>query len=351
MAGMSKAIQDTFLPHPWMFQGDLQTLAVELWPRPDRRSTVWWREREQMKLPLGDGDHLLGWMHPQRALSPAETPLVIHAHGLGSHAEAPLMHGVSFKAHAAGFHSLRLNWRGAGGSEFWGTRFTTGLSHHDVAAVVSACRDRGYRRIYWSAVSLGAAVVLNALARGPELPEVQGAVCLSPPLTFGLVTRSLATPRNRVYDMHFVARLKALLRLYVRQGKDGDRYLPYLESLSRVRTVLDFDEWITGPVAGYRDADAYYEAASPGPHLAQIRVPTRIIVAADDPFIPLEGQMPHLEKLPSDGVVSWTVTRYGGHVAFHGVRPPRSFPWEDAWWGENEIIRTIRAWELDPGPG
>jgi predicted alpha/beta-fold hydrolase len=330
---------------------DFQTLAVELWPRPSRRQTEWWRRRERVELPLPDGDHLLGWLHRQPGRSPDEAPLVIHAHGLGSHADAPLMQGVSFKAHAAGFHTLRLNWRGAGGSENLGTRFTTGMGHADVTAVVAACRRLGFERIYWSGVSLGASILLNALSRGEDLPGVRGAVVFSSPLAFGAVSRSLATRRNVVYDTWFVWRLKALLRRYVRQGKGGERYRSVLGELRRVRTVFDFDDRITAPVSGFETADDYYRAASPGPHLAAIRVPTRLVLAADDPFVPLTDQLPYLEALPEDHPLSWTITSRGGHVAFLGARPDEALPWEDAWWAENLVVRAVLAWEAGDGSG
>lgn len=334
-----------FEPRPGLEHPDWQTIAVELWPRPDRRGTAWWQRRERLEIPLPDGDHLLGWLHRQAGQAPSEAPLVIHAHGLGSHADAPLMLGVSHKAHAAGFHSLRLNWRGAGGSEALGTRFTTGLGHLDVAAVVAACQVMGFERIYWSGVSLGASILLNALSRGVDLPGVRGVVTFSSPLAFGAVSRSLATSRNVVYDSWFVWRLKALLRMYVRQGKGGDRYRSVLQELRRVRTVFDFDDRITAPLTGFERADDYYRAASPGPHLAAIEVPTHLVLAADDPFVPVQDQLPYLEALPEGHPVKWAVTARGGHVAFLGARPVEALPWEDGWWAENLVVRSVLAWE------
>ncbi len=343
----------SFEPRRGLAHPDLQTLAVELWPRPDRRRTTWWAQRERVEIALPDGDHLLSWLHRQPDMPPGAAPLVVHAHGLGSDADAPLMLGVSHKAHAAGFHSLRINWRGAGGSEALGTRFTTGLGHLDVQAVVVACQELGFDRIYWSGVSLGASILLNALSRGLDLPGVQGVVVFSSPLDFGAVSRSLATPRNLIYDTWFVWRLKALLRKYVRRGKGGERYRPVLRELDRVRSVYEFDDRITAPLTGFERADNYYQAASPGPLLASVSTPTRLFLAADDPFVPIRDQVPYLEALPPGHAVEWSVSRAGGHVAFFAERPTDALPWEDGWWAENQIIRSILAWESrrDPDRG
>jgi hypothetical protein len=329
---------------PWLAQPDVQTFLSELGPRGLRPRS--WRDGcRRLEVPLADGDHLLAWLHPLPGVAPAEAPLVIHFHGLGSHADSGTLRGLSAKAHAAGLHSLRVNWRGAGGSERLGTRITAGLAWPDVADVVAHAQQLGHGRIYLTGLSLGGAIVLNALARcTPRLP-VAGAVCISPPLDFGAASRSLATPRNRFYDARFVWLLTRAIRGHVRRGKDGEHLRPYLSQLAGLRTVHQFDGAVTAPALGLPDADTYHAAASPGPHLAAITTPTWVLAAADDPFIPVAGQRPPLEALPPGSPVTWTLTAHGGHVGFFGTPAQPRLPWEDGHWAENAAIRWILAQE------
>ncbi|MEB3223340.1 MAG: alpha/beta fold hydrolase [Candidatus Sericytochromatia bacterium] len=332
----------TFIPV--LPQADAQTFLSELGPRGPRPRS-WRTGRTRVEVPLADGDHLLAWLHALPGVAPADAPLVIHFHGLGSHADTGTQLGLSAKAHAAGLHSLRVNWRGAGGSEALGTGIASGIGWQDVADVVAHARRLGHGRIYLTGLSLGGAILLNALARCEPRLVVAGAVCISPPMNFGAAARSLTTRRNRFYDARFVWLLTRAIRRYVPRGKGGERLRPYLPKLSGLRSVYEFDDTVTAPALGLPDADTYHAAASPGPHLAAITVPTWVLTAADDPFVPVAGQRPPLEALPPGSPVSWTITDHGGHVGFFGRREHPAHPWEDAHWAENAAIRWILAQE------
>jgi predicted alpha/beta-fold hydrolase len=294
-----------------------------------------------VEIPLADGEHLLGYLHGLPGVGPGDAPLVIHFHGLGSHADALTQQGLSAKAFAAGLHSLRVNWRSAGGSEHLSTRIGAGLSHPDVKGVVDWARTQEHRRIYLTGFSLGAAVILNALARPETALEVDGAVCISPPLNFSAVAHALTQLRNRFYDQRFVWLLHSALRRYVKLGKGAEHYRPYLSELSRARSVLAFDDRITAPSLGLANAAEYYRLASPGPHLAKIQAPCWLLLADDDPFIPYDLQHEALDSLPADSPVKVTRTARGGHVGFYGARPLDPYPWEDGHWAENIAVRWI----------
>ncbi|MEB3197888.1 MAG: alpha/beta fold hydrolase [Candidatus Sericytochromatia bacterium] len=334
-----------FRPAWGLAQPDLQTILPEVLPRPDRRRSPWWRAQQRLTLPLSDGDHLLGWLHPLAPHAPGEAPLVIHFHGLGSSADSGTMRSLSHKAHLAGFHSLRVNWRGAGGSEDLGTGVTSGVGYADVADVVRHMHEQGHGPIYLTGFSLGGAIVLNALARLTPTPDVAGAVCISAPLDFAAAAAALREPRNRFYDARFVWLLKETLRRFVAQGRGGLRHREALKHFPAIRHVSDFDHLITAPAVGLPDAAAYYAAASPGPHLARLTVPTWLITADDDPFVPLAAQRHALNALPEHPTLHVTITDGGGHVGLVGQRPQPALPWEDHFWLENATVRRLMAWE------
>ena len=96
----------------------------------------------------------------------------------------------------------------------------------------------------------------------------------------------------------------------------------------RTRSVREFDEAITAPYGGYRDADDYYARSSAGPHLVSIERPTLVLAALDDPMIPRESiaRWP----LPASGLVQREIVATGGHVGFFGRCPVPGLFWA-AW--------------------
>ena len=84
-------------------------------------------------------------------------------------------------------------------------------------------------------------------------------------------------------------------------------------TLDGLRSIWDFDDVVTAPVHGFRDAADYYARASAGRELARIRVPALVLNARNDPFLPASA-------LPRQDAVGPCVTlwqpAHGGHVGF-----------------------------------
>jgi hypothetical protein len=138
--------------------------------------------------------------------------------------------------------------------------------------------------------------------------QLKGVCAISPPIDLELCSMAIREARNFIYDRRFLQSLKA--RMHVKnQHFPG---LVDLEKLARARKLWDFDEIVTAPHFGFRDARDYYRQASSGPYLPQIKVPTLIIHAQDDPFIPFAP----FAALPRLDYVSLLTPRFGGHVGF-----------------------------------
>ena len=84
--------------------------------------------------------------------------------------------------------------------------------------------------------------------------------------------------------------------------------------LKRVRTVRQFDDVITARYCGFRDAEDYYYRASALRVIAAIRVPTLIMTAQDDPFVPFETFANG--SIPANPNVTVIAPKHGGHCAF-----------------------------------
>jgi predicted alpha/beta-fold hydrolase len=100
------------------------------------------------------------------------------------------------------------------------------------------------------------------------------------------------------------------------------------------RTFREFDDAATAPLHGFAGADDYYRRSSSALYLAGIRIPTRLIHAADDPFLPASA-LPH-EALTRNPALEPLFTARGGHVGF--VAGP---PWRRVYWAESMAAEHV----------
>src|SRR5262249_34292112 len=132
--------------------------------------------------------------------------------------------------------------------------------------------------------SLGGNLALKLAGEyGEHAPRaLLGVAAVSPIIEIEECTRALERPENALYEWNFVRALK-------RRKRTKGRLQPGVFDLSRldaIRTVREFDEHITAPHFGFRGASDYYYRASAMRIVDRIRVPTLVITAEDDPFVP-----------------------------------------------------------------
>lgn len=95
-------------------------------------------------------------------------------------------------------------------------------------------------------------------------------------------------------------------------------------AVARARTLREFDDLVTAPLHGYRDTDDYWTRASSKPVLCRIAVPTLVLNARNDPFLPAHA-LPRPDEV-SDAVVL-EQPEEGGHAGFVTGRFPGSLAW------------------------
>lgn len=333
-----------FIPHPWLKNPHLQTIVAELLPRTFGSEHAAWHEAEQeVLLDLEDGDRLVGYLHLQPNDPERRRPLVLHLHGMEGSASAGFQKGLSAKAFAAGFHSLRLNYRNCGNTE----AFSRGIYHArqtaDLRQVLQILQERwGMQCLYATGASLGANLLLRLLADGAAPKELRGAVAISPPIELSACSEALSKGFCRVYDRFFLQSMKRKLRRKRRLSPDGEALRPLIEQLGRVHSLRAFDELVTAPLGGFENAEAYYAAASTVGELDRIQIPTLLIHAQDDPFLPFAMYESQSAAIASNPQITTLFPPHGGHVGFLGLGKPRA-PWMDSRWSENEAIAFLVA--------
>jgi predicted alpha/beta-fold hydrolase len=265
---------------------------------------------------------------------PWKHPTLVALHGLEGSSEAHYMRGLADKFFAAGFNVVRLNQRTCGGTEHLSTGlYHSGLTADPRAVIAELLEVDGLEQVAVAGYSLGGNLALKLAGEYGETPPaaLQAVCAVSPTIDLARCVEALEQPRNWIYQWHFVRSLKRRMR---RKARLFPGRFP-IERLGEVRSIRTFDEIFTAPHHGFRDAADYYARASALPVVDRIRVPTFVLSAADDPFVPPEiFQDPRLTGNPWVTVV---VTPHGGHCGF--VTAPRDG--HDGYWAEWAILQFV----------
>ena len=263
-----------------------------------------------------------------------DRPLMLIVHGLQGSASSSYMLGTAIKAWQAGFDVLRLNVRGCGGTSHLSPKlYHSGLTidlDHVIRELIEVDR---VRRIFLIGFSMGANQSLKLAGEygAAPPPELRGVCAISPPIDLESCSRSIREPGNRIYEARFIRRLARAMR-------EKDRLFPGrydLSLLDGIRHLWDWDDNFQ-PYNGFRDARDYYARASSIGYLGAISLPTLIIHAKDDPFIPFE---PFTDRrLVGNSRIELIAPEHGGHVAFCGIGQAD----EDRAWAENRAVEFCR---------
>lgn len=306
------------------------TLFPRFWSRPGLTSAI---PVEARLFTVAPESQVLGYCHWQT--DPKLHPTLIVVHGLEGCSESHYMLGIADKAWRRGFNVVRLNQRNCGGTEhLTPTLYNNGMSG-DIRAVQGelAARD-GLDSIWLGGYSMGGNLVLRAAGEsGVSSRALKGVVAVCPNIDPAACTDALIQPRNWMYNVHFVQSLKARLKRKAAlfPGKFD------LAPLAGIRTLLDFDDAYTAPDGGYRNAADYYEQAGSRHVLGAITVPTLILTAQDDPFIPY--RIFDWPALRANARIRLEAPAHGGHCGF----VQRLNADEDRYWAESRLIDFITA--------
>jgi predicted alpha/beta-fold hydrolase len=131
---------------------------------------------------------------------------------------------------------------------------------------------------------------------------------------------------TRVFVRSLIAKAEAKAALLARHCD--------LERVRRARSFREFDDAATAPIHGFASADDYYERCSSAAFLERVRVPTLLLHAADDPFLP-QQHLP-FAAFAANRRLQLVLTSRGGHVGFIG-----GLPWRPRFWAEEQLAAFL----------
>jgi predicted alpha/beta-fold hydrolase len=326
-----------FTPAWWLRGAHPQTL----WSQFFRRGRAPELRHERIATP--DGDHL-SLYHRDVA---SNRPRLLILHGLEGSERSHYVAGFVAQASRRGWNSTVLVFRGCGSEFNAAPRLYHSGETSDLGFVAELLTSRAPGdSLILAGVSLGGNVLLKWLGELADRPPVQvrAAAAVSVPFDLELGCKNLQQGFARLYDRHFLKSLRDKARRKLEQH-------PGLFDAARLEaatTIEGFDDAVTGPVHGFDGSHDYYRRSSSISFIGRIQVPTLLLSAEDDPFLPgfVLDRVQEIAKSNPSLHLQFTPT--GGHVGFVTGRTP----FRPVYWAEERLMTFLdsQLCKLTPRP-
>lgn len=258
--------------------------------------------------------------------------LAVISHGLEGNSRKKYMLGMAAHLNTNGWDVICLNFRGCSGEINRLPRlYHSGVTDDLHKVLCHGLKSGNYTQAALIGFSMGGNQTLKYLGENPEkVPgQVSHAVVFSVPVLLadsGVVMNHWS---NRIYMEYFMRGLRRKIRIKAAMFPE----IYNTRGLNRMKTFTPFDDKYTGPVHGFKDAADYYQRCSAKNFLGDIKVPTLLVQAADDPFLPPSCYP--FEDARKNHKLFLEVPQYGGHVGFVGEVGKTSF------WMEERAARFL----------
>jgi len=288
----------------WLFRNPhFQTI----WPAIFRYTSkpVYIRERIELR----DGDFIdIDWCGSKKL----NTPLVILFHGLEGSSNSPYIRGMVKTLVGLSFYCAAVNFRGCSGVLNRLQRSYHSGATDDLDEIITLLSERHPDSVLLAiGYSLGGNVLLKWCAETGKQNPLNAAIAVSVPYRLAVASTTLDHKNffSRLYRWRLLRSLKNKVLRKVLKG-----VMKYdIADIQGIKSFYDFDDRVTAPLHGYKNADDYYSRASSYSHLDKIQIPTLLLHAIDDPFMDSNVIPDITDEMPS---VTLDLSPNGGHVGF-----------------------------------
>lgn len=268
-------------------------------------------QAKRIEIPLRDGDFVDADYRISKGIG-----LAILSHGLEGNSDSVYIRSLTNRYLAKGWDVLAWNFRACSGRLNRHHRLYHSGAIEDLMDVVSYSYEQlRPRRIQLAGFSLGGNLTLLCLGKKSDWltgKGVESALAVSAPLNLAASSRKLGRWWNYFYEQRFLRDLKN--KVYSKEEQFPGQYP--MEKIRYSRSLADFDNHCTAPVHGFADAEEYYRECSCLQVLPDIRIPTLVILAKNDPML---ARGNYEEAVRMNSRVRFLITDEGGHCGFWGM--------------------------------
>ena len=282
--------------------GDISTIYSALF----RKVSGVKQQRERLE--LSDGDFIdLDWSFAQEKTDRC----VILFHGLEGSAQRHYVLGAAKIFNKNGFDCCAVNLRDCSGESNRALYSYHAGKTDDAQEVIENVLAKNYEKIILNGFSLGGNLCLKYAGENREISEkIKAVIAISTLVDLKYSMENLNSKRNFLYSANF---LKSLKKKILYKSKKFPGFITETE-IKNIKNLKEFDDIYTSKVNGFKDAFDYYEKCSSKQFLKNIKIPTLIINAKNDSFLP-ESCYPREEALVNP-FIHLEIPDFGGHVGF-----------------------------------
>ncbi|KAG0578244.1 hypothetical protein KC19_4G008500 [Ceratodon purpureus] len=252
-----------------------------------------------------------------------ETPIVVIIPGLTSDSKDSYLKHIAYMAGMKGWRTLVCNHRGLGGVSITSDQFYNAGWTEDLRRIINHVHEKYPKApIFLIGTSIGANIVVKYLGEEGDSTPVGAAAAVCSPWDLLIGDRFIS--RNGVQKLYNKVLTLGLVQYASVHQTVLDRIAKW-SSISKSKTIRDFDHHCTRHVGQYETVDTYYRRCSSADFLTRVAVPLLCFSALDDPVCTKEA-IPWDEILANPNVAMVT-TKHGGHLAFF-----EGFTAQTLWW-------------------
>ncbi len=284
------------------------------------------------RIPTPDGDHLT---LVRMGTITKGVPHLFILHGLEGKITAKYAQGMLDQAQRRGWSGDMMMFRTCDGEVNSARRFYHSGETADLDFVVRRrLAEHPDVRLVMCGVSLGGNVLLKWLGeQGTNAPvQIERAAAVSTPFDLEAGARLMEHGFARVYVRHFLKTLVAKTEQKLKLYPD----LCDIEKVRAARTFFEFDDLLTGPVHGFAGAHDYYERSSAIHFVERVRIPTLLMNAWNDPFLPRSVLQSVREIAKRNPALFVEFSATGGHVGWVAGQP-----WSQRYYMEERVIAWL----------
>ncbi len=286
-------------------------------------------ERKLHKVIIGQKSELVTLELP--SVNP-EAPVILLIHGLGGSSESSYIRRIARKLWIRGFTVFMMNQRGSGLGIGLCDQLWNGGSSDDLDMVLKYI-EKMYPNNFIDILgfSLSGNILLKYLGEKKITMGIRKAFAVNPPIDLKRTSYVLSkTKRGRVFNDYYMK------QIYMQMEAMGECFPDTFIPSEKSKTILEFDDAYTAPVAGYKNADDYYAMCSAKNFLEDIAVPTTILCAMDDPFI----EPSIFKSVRMSRAIELNMPENGGHM---GYLSRKTTPWGDNMWMDFILVDSLEG--------